>query len=167
VNGRALAIGLFVLLVFVLPLAGWQQSAPSDAPQGSAAASPNSTVAPQDSGSAKRNKKHKKNDADATVFDERAAAAVLGTVRDGLEGHSQRLLLSAFDGEKMGGFLSFEDQIEAYFTRYESKPRRRIIAESSSPTSRWRTNRVAEVASHAAKVSCALNSSAGQRAGRS
>jgi len=120
VNGRAVAIGLFVLLAFVLPLAGWQQSAPSDAPQGSTTASPNSTVAPQESGSAKRNKKHKKDDADTTVFDERTAAAVLGTVRDGLEGHSQRLLLSAFDGDKMDGFLSFEDQIEAYFTRYES-----------------------------------------------
>lgn len=56
---------------------------------------------------------------DAT-FDERAAAQVLGTIRDALEGHSQRLLLSAFDADKMNGFLSFQDQIEAYFTRYES-----------------------------------------------
>jgi hypothetical protein len=57
--------------------------------------------------------------ADAT-FDERAAAQVLGVLRDGLEGHSQRLLLSAFDADKMNGFLTFQDQIEAYFTRYES-----------------------------------------------
>jgi hypothetical protein len=54
------------------------------------------------------------------IFDERAAAEVLGHLRDGLEGHSQRLLLAAFDAEKMDGFLSFSDQIEAYFTRYES-----------------------------------------------
>ena len=52
-------------------------------------------------------------------FDERAAAVVLGTIRDGLEGHSQRLMLSAFDGEKMEGFEDFRDQLQAYFTRYE------------------------------------------------
>lgn len=56
----------------------------------------------------------------AAVFDERAAAAVLGTIRDGLEGHSQRRLLSAFDRDKMDGFLTFEDQIDAYFTDYQS-----------------------------------------------
>lgn len=52
-------------------------------------------------------------------FDEGAAAAVLGTIRDGLEGHSQRRLLSAFDAGKMDGYRAFEDQIDAYFTRYE------------------------------------------------
>ncbi len=56
----------------------------------------------------------------APVFDERAAASVLGTIRDGLEGHSQRRLLSAFDRDKMDGFLTFEDQIDAYFTDYQS-----------------------------------------------
>lgn len=54
------------------------------------------------------------------TFDERDAVQVLGTIRDGLEGHSQRRLLSAFDADKMEGFLTFQDQIEAYFTRYES-----------------------------------------------
>ena len=57
---------------------------------------------------------------DEQVFDERAAAEVLGHLRDGLEAHSQRLLLSTFDADKMDGFLTFQDQIEAYFTRYES-----------------------------------------------
>ena len=57
---------------------------------------------------------------DAAVFDERAAAAVLGTIRDGLEGHSPRRLLSAFDADKMDGFLTFQDQIDAYFTPYEA-----------------------------------------------
>jgi hypothetical protein len=55
----------------------------------------------------------------AAAFDEGAAAAVLGTLRDGLEGHSQRRLLSAFDAGKMDGYLAFEDQIDAYFARYE------------------------------------------------
>jgi len=54
------------------------------------------------------------------VFDERAAAAVLGTIRDGLEGHSARRLLSAFDAEKMDGYRTFQDQIDAYFAANES-----------------------------------------------
>jgi hypothetical protein len=49
----------------------------------------------------------KENPANAAVFDERAAAAVLGTIRNGLESHSQRRLLSAFDRDKMDGFLTF------------------------------------------------------------
>lgn len=53
-------------------------------------------------------------------FDEAAAATVMGHLRDGLEAHSQRLFLANFDGEQMKDFLSFSDQIEAYFTRYES-----------------------------------------------
>jgi hypothetical protein len=57
---------------------------------------------------------------DDSAFDERAAAAALGHLRDGLEAHSQRLFLANFDATQMPGFLSFSDQIEAYFTRYES-----------------------------------------------
>jgi hypothetical protein len=67
----------------------------------------------------KQNAAKQNSDADTAVFDERAAAQVLSTLRDGLEGHSQRRFLSAFDGEKMDGFLTFQDQIEAYYTRYE------------------------------------------------
>ena len=55
----------------------------------------------------------------AAAFDEGAAAGVLGTLRDGLESHSQRRLLSAFEAGKMDGYLAFEDQIDAYFARYE------------------------------------------------
>jgi hypothetical protein len=54
-----------------------------------------------------------------TVFNERVANDVLGQIRDGLEGHSRRLMLSAFDSDKMDGYLSFEDQIDAFFNRYE------------------------------------------------
>ena len=57
---------------------------------------------------------------DESVFDERAAAVALSHLRDGLEAHSQRLFLSSFDATRMEGFLSFTDQIDAYFTRYES-----------------------------------------------
>ncbi|HUS20010.1 MAG TPA: hypothetical protein VMZ25_10205 [Terriglobales bacterium] len=54
------------------------------------------------------------------VFNERIANDVLGQIRDGLEGHSRRLMLSAFDSDKMDGYLSFEDQIDAFFERYEA-----------------------------------------------
>jgi hypothetical protein len=57
---------------------------------------------------------------DESVFDERAAAVALSHLRDGLEAHSQRLFLSSFDAARMDNFLSFTDQIDAYFTRYES-----------------------------------------------
>jgi len=70
--------------------------------------------------SAQSGKKPPEVAADRAVFDERAAALVLGHIRDGLEAHSQRVLLSAFDADKMDGYLSFSDQVDAYFTRYES-----------------------------------------------
>jgi hypothetical protein len=56
----------------------------------------------------------------SAVFNERIANDVLGQIRDGLEGHSRRLMLSAFDSDKMDGYLSFEDQIDAFFERYEA-----------------------------------------------
>ncbi len=103
------ALFLVAFLAFTLSLSAQPQPS-TDAPQPSSA----------------ENDKQRKPDvrpgdaADADTFDERAAAQVLGTIRDGLEGHSQRLFLAAFDRDKMNGFLTFQDQIEAYFTRYES-----------------------------------------------
>ncbi len=102
---RALTLVSFLLLACVLSLAAQQQPAPA-------------TDAPPDANSAPQDKKPQA--ANAEVFDERAATQVLGTIRDGLEGHSSRRLLSAFDADKMDGFLTFQDQIEAYFTRYEA-----------------------------------------------
>ena len=54
------------------------------------------------------------------IFSQAIANDVLGQIRDGLEGHSSRLMLGAFDPDKMDGYLSFEDQIEALFQRYDS-----------------------------------------------
>jgi hypothetical protein len=107
VTRRSLSFLPFILLAFVLSLVAQQTAPPSDAPQ--------------TSGSETKQKKEeaKTEDAGVVTFDERDAAQVLGIIRDGLEGHSQRRLLSAFDADKMDGFLTFQDQIEAYFTRYE------------------------------------------------
>jgi Ni/Co efflux regulator RcnB len=74
----------------------------------------------------KKDKKKKKDKAkpedvyDSAVFSQAVANNVLNDLRDGLEGHSQRLLLSAFDQDKMDGYLTFEDQIEALMQRYDS-----------------------------------------------
>jgi hypothetical protein len=59
-------------------------------------------------------------DVDAAVFSEAAANSVLRDMRDGIEGRSQRLFLSAFDPDKMDGYLNFEDQIQSFFDRHES-----------------------------------------------
>jgi hypothetical protein len=56
----------------------------------------------------------------AVTFDEHDAAQVLGILRNALESYSPRLFLSAFDGGKMNSYLTFQDQVEAYFTQYES-----------------------------------------------
>ena len=75
----------------------------------------------------KRDKKKKKKDKgsadDATIpttFSDAVAQDVLQQLADGLEGHSERLMLSVFDDNKMDGYLNFEDQIEAFFQRYDS-----------------------------------------------
>jgi hypothetical protein len=70
----------------------------------------------------KKDKKKKDNGAQdvmsSDVFSDDIAKNVLNDIRDGLEGHSQRLLLSAFDDDKMDGYLTFEDQIQAMFEHY-------------------------------------------------
>lgn len=68
----------------------------------------------------KKDKSGGQDDLNTEVFSDTVANSVLRDVKDGLEGHSQRLLLSTFDPDKMDGYLAFEDQIEAFFNRYES-----------------------------------------------
>ncbi len=68
----------------------------------------------------KKDKSAPKDEVNTEVFSQAVANDVLGQVRDGLEGHSQRLMLGAFDQDKMDGYLSFEDQIQALFNRYDS-----------------------------------------------
>ncbi len=68
----------------------------------------------------KKDKSAPKDELNTEVFSQAVANDVLGQVRDGLEGHSQRMMLGAFDQDKMDGYLSFEDQIEALFNRYDS-----------------------------------------------
>lgn len=66
------------------------------------------------------------------VFSTAVANNVLNDLRDGLEGHTPRLMLSAFDADKMDGYLEFEDQIEAFFNRYQAFSVYFRIAQSST-----------------------------------
>ena len=75
----------------------------------------------------KKDKKKKKKDKGSaddvtvpTTFSDAVAQDVLQQLTDGLEGHSERLMMSAFDDNKMDGYLNFEDQILAFFQRYDS-----------------------------------------------
>ena len=86
-----------------------------------------------DTDKSKKDKKKKKKDKgsadDATVpttFSDAVAQDVLQQLTDGLEGHSERLMLSVFDDNKMDGYLNFEDQIEAFFQRYDFRVHFRI-----------------------------------------
>jgi hypothetical protein len=67
-----------------------------------------------------KDKKDRGDDGNSEVFSTAVANNVLKDIRDGLEGHTQRLMLSAFDADKMDGYLEFRDQIQALFNRYES-----------------------------------------------
>jgi hypothetical protein len=104
---------LFLLVALLLSFSGWTLAQSSDAQAPSL----------DNSSKDKKDKKKKKDKGsqdviNADVFSDDVARNVLNDIRDGLEGHSQRLMLSAFDGDKMDGYLSFEDQIEAMFQRY-------------------------------------------------
>jgi len=84
---------------------------------------PQQQPSPQQQPTPEKKKKDKKDKGsqdvmNAEVFSTAVANSVLNDLRDGLEGHTQRLMLSAFDADKMDGYLEFEDQIEAFFNKY-------------------------------------------------
>lgn len=108
--------GLLVLLM-AFPLAAQQQPAPSQDSQ------QQPPPPPPEQKKAKKDKKAKtppgqQDTLDTSVFNQQVANDVIGQIRDGLEGHSTRLLLGAFTDD-MDGYLGFEDQIEAMFKKYE------------------------------------------------
>ena len=134
-------------LTFLL-LAGWAAPAASPDPaysslgqpaQNRAGAPASSSAPPEDQDKKKKKKKDKKkpqDDVDTTVFSAAVANSVLDQIGDGLEGHSQRLMLSAFDSDKMDGYLAFEDQIEAFFNKYNAFRVRFRIAQTATEGAR-------------------------------
>lgn len=76
-------------------------------------------VPPSNSTDKLKDKKTKGDDVlNTDVFTEDVARYLLGEIRDGLEGDSQHRFLSAFDNDKMPGYVRFKDEIEAVFDRY-------------------------------------------------
>jgi len=106
------------LFALTLSLCGFTLAQTSD----QQAPSDQSTSKDKDKKKDKKDKKKKNSQdvLDTEVFSDSVAQNAMNDLRDGLEGHSQRLMLSAFDGDKMDGYLSFEDQIQAMFERYDS-----------------------------------------------
>jgi hypothetical protein len=114
-----LAIATLCAVSFSLCLAAAQQGASPPAPQ----EQPKSSDKDKDKDKKDKKKKDKakaQDPYDSAVFSQAVANNVLNDLRDGLEGHSQRLVLSAFDQDKMDGYLTFEDQIDAMMQRYDS-----------------------------------------------
>ena len=113
------------LLMAVLLLLAWGITPSAARPAQNPNDSPGQQQQPPPDQSKDKKKKDKKDkgsqdDLNTEVFSTAVANTVLNDVRDGLEGHTPRLLLSAFDRDKMDGYLEFEDQIQAFFNRYES-----------------------------------------------
>ncbi len=113
-------ISLITILLFAFGYLAVAQQSSSAAPQDNT----KNDAQKQDKKGKKKDKKDKKDTKnedvrDAAVFSDAVATDVLGQIRDGLEGHSQRLLLSAFNDNEFEGYLIFEDQIQQYFEKYE------------------------------------------------
>ncbi len=119
-------IAITLLIVF----SGWAvaqssgtQSAPDNSTQNPPSGNVQNPPSSQEKKEEKKKEKKKKKDGaqdvmNSEVFSDAVANAVLNQIRDGLEGHIPRLMESAFDEDKMDGYLQFEDQLEAMFNRY-------------------------------------------------
>lgn len=113
---RRLVLTLAAVCVFMFSAAAAQQSAPSSPQE-----QPKQDTEKKDKKEKKKKDKATPQDPyDSAMFSQAVANNVLSDLRDGLEGHSQRLVLSAFDQDKMDGYLTFEDQIQAMMQRYDS-----------------------------------------------
>ena len=105
-------VKLLLAIVLLLSFSGW-----------AVAQSSSTQTTPDTSSQNKKDKKKKKDKGsqdvmNTEVFNDDVARNILNDLRDGLEGHSYRLFESAFDSDKMDGYLTFEDQIEAMFQKY-------------------------------------------------
>lgn len=65
-------------------------------------------------------KKKKTGDSSELTFSDDVAKDVLEQLAQGLEGHNQSQMLSAFDRAAMDGYLNFADQIGTLFDNYDS-----------------------------------------------
>jgi hypothetical protein len=125
-----LAIFAVAALLIAFPLSAQDQSHDSASTSTSASQSQQDQHADQSQhDNSKKNRSKKKQDKDkdrvedvsgAADFSDAVAYAVIQRLADGLEAHNERLMLSAFDENKLEGYLNFEHQILALFQRYDS-----------------------------------------------
>ena len=95
-----------------------QAPAPAPAPQAQ-----DQQPQPDQSKDKKKDKKKKKDQDDALSteeFSDRVTNNILRDMKDGLEGHVQRMLMSVFDDNQLDGYLQLEDQIEQFFNKYDA-----------------------------------------------
>ena len=69
-------------------------------------------------------KKKKKKDSDeistSQTFSEEVAATVIERLTNGLEDHNERAMFSAFDANRMDGYVNFQNQVHAMFQSYDA-----------------------------------------------
>ena len=96
----------------------------SDSQQSTPQQTQTQTAPPDQSTSKDKKKDKKKKGGDDAINDEQFSDRVIENVmrdlKDGMEGHMQRLVLSVFDDNQMDGYLQFEDQIEQFFNKYDA-----------------------------------------------
>ena len=120
-----LVVALFLFVSWGVVSAAQNSGSSSGSSQNPNDSSGQQQQPPPEQSKEKKKKKDKKDKGaqdvvNTEVFSTAVANNVLNDLRDGLEGHTQRLMLSAFDADKMDGYLEFEDQIEAFFNKYTS-----------------------------------------------
>ncbi len=113
-------IPVFLLLIWGVAAGAQSSSASSGSSQNSNDSSGQQQQQQPDQSKDKKSKNHKGSQDVSEVFSTAVADNVLNKLRNGLEAHNRRLMLSAFDADQMDGYLEFEDQIEAFFNRYET-----------------------------------------------
>jgi|SRR5215468_10565370 len=122
------ATGCLIAIVLCVPVVCAQDQASGSRTGGSSStSSTNGNQAQQTQDNQDQSKKQKKKNKggvdDVTVsvtFSDAVAQSLLQKLADGLEGYSDRMMFSAFDQNKMEGFVTFQQQVVALFRRSDS-----------------------------------------------
>ena len=119
----------FIPLLLAFCLYAFTQDATQAGASQSPKDGPSAKTSRDSSSRRKKNKTQKKSEAkdsedqddlNSPTFGEGVANIVISRIRDALEGHSERLMLSIFESEKMTDYPRFENQIEAFFNQYHT-----------------------------------------------
>lgn len=122
--------GCLIAIILSVPFVCAQNQTPGSCTGGSSSISSTNadhaqqTQDDQDQSKKRKKKKKKKGSVDdltpSPTFSDAVAQSLLQKLADGLEGYSDRLMLSTFDQNKMRGFAIFQQQVAALFRRTDS-----------------------------------------------